>query len=204
MKFNAYLGNYSSFWEYLHTYRNAFEVLFNDVAAKDLYVDRLAHPMLFSARHSLELGLKANIRYLHSYSKRRDFTNSTSHNLKDLFHAFKVHIKAMIENLIKDYGIKVEREDVKAFEVYCDNIEPFINWLSFIDKDSFSFRYPVDVNNNLVFNLNERVDLISIKQALDNSMILLEFTPLVFKKYIDYVDVLENKYKEEVLHSYEC
>ena len=89
-RFNAYLGNYMNFGSYLSSYENAFNTLIDSVNTSGFHVDYLAYPILFTARHSLELGFKANIRYFAKYSKKSNFVNTDSHNLIDLFSAFKI------------------------------------------------------------------------------------------------------------------
>src|SRR5690242_5681506 len=122
-KYEAYLGNDRSFMGYVTTYHNAFNSLIEDVNRTDLHVDRISYPMLFMARHAMELGFKANIRYFKKYSERDDFTNSDSHNLKKLFEAFKLHISTTVKNLKSKFDINVSQDNLKEFEAYCKEVE---------------------------------------------------------------------------------
>jgi len=201
-KFEAYLGNYLNYWSYLGTYQNAFNALVEDVERTDLHVDRIAYPMLFIARHCLELGFKANIRYFKTYSEKTDFTTSDSHNLKDLFGGFKLHIRATVKNLKDKHDIDVDQDDLKDFENYCKEVETLTNQFDIIDNGSFSFRYPVDKNNNNVFKHDDRINLLDVKEVLDKAMILLHHTSDLFSKYIDYAKMIEETYEAEMRSAY--
>lgn len=201
-KFEAFLGNYLNFWSYLRTYHNAFNALVEDVERSNLHVDRIAYPLLFIARHSLELGFKANIRYFKKYSEKSDFTNSDSHNLKDLLGGFKLHVAATIKNLKDKYGIDIDQDDIKEFNVYCSEVEKFTNQLEIIDNGSYSFRYPVDKKNNKVFTYTDRINLLDVKEVFDKAMTLLYHTSDVFSKYMDYADMIEKAYEDEMRMAY--
>jgi hypothetical protein len=201
-KFEAYIGRYLSFWSYLNSYQTAFDALMEDVNQNRASVDPVAYPMLFIARHSLELGFKANIRYFQRYSERKDFTNSDSHNLKDLFNGFKIHIYATVKNLRAKHDVDVEEDDMKEFDKYCAEVEKLTAQFDFLDRGSYSFRYPVDKNNNDVFEYSDTVNLLDIKEVFDKSMILLRYTADVFAKYTDYVDYIESMYEEEMKRAY--
>jgi hypothetical protein len=201
-KFKAYIGYYVNFWSYLNDYQNAFNVLVDSVDAGNSPIDTVAYPMLFIARHSLELGFKANIQYFKKYSEKKDYTNSDSHNLKDLFCGFKIHIDATVKNLKAKHDVEVEKADMKEFYKYCEDVEKLTLQFDVLDQGSYSFRYPVDKKSNVVFKHTDTVDLLDIKEVFDKSMILLRFTAAVFAKYTDYVDYMENMYEEEMRSAY--
>ena len=201
-KYEAYLGNYLRFGSYLNFYHEAFKVLMKDVETTGGHVDRLAYPMLFIARHCLELGFKSNIRYFKKYSEKNDFTNSDSHDLKELFHGFKLHVQETVKNLKKKHGIEIEKIEIKEFEKICNEIEKLTIYFDQVDKGSFSFRYPVDKKNTKVFKFDERINLLDIEDLLNKGMILLNNTADVFAKYTDYADNIEKMYEEEMRSSY--
>src|SRR5690606_29861396 len=109
-QFNAYLGLNLSFANYLGTYKYAFEALMDNVYQSGLRVDRLAYPILFIARHGIELGFKTNIRYFLRYSEKDDFKKAGTHDLEKLFSAFKLHIAETIKNLKSKYGVEVDKD----------------------------------------------------------------------------------------------
>lgn len=199
--FDVNLGNYLTFWNYLETYQNAFNVLYEDIKRKNVHVDGVAYPMLFIARHSLELGFKANIRYFKKYSEIKDFTNFDTHNLIDLFNGFKLHINVSIKNLNKKYSVNVDLKDLKEFKSYCVDVEQLINQFDLIDSGSYSFRYPFDKKNKKVFDKKESLNIMDIKEVFDKSIILLFHTSDFFSKYTDYADSIESSYEEEMQYS---
>ena len=202
-KYEVFLGYHQTFWSYLNSYQKAFDILIEDIEKNDLYVDRIAYPMLFMVRHSLELGFKANIRYFQTYSEKNDLANSDSHNLKKLFEGFKIHIKETIKNLKTKYSIEVEKEDIKEFNHYCNEVEKLTNEFEILDNGSFSFRYPIDKSNNKVFNTNDKINLLDVKELFDKAMTLLFHTQDVFSKYIDYANMIEESYEQEMRSNYE-
>lgn len=201
-KYEAFLGNYQRFESYLFFYNEAFKVLMKDIETSGSHVDRLAYPMLFIARHCLELGFKANIRYFKKYSGSEDFTKSDSHDLKILFNGFKFHVQESIKNLDKKFSITVEKEDITEFNRYCGNMDKLTDYFDQLDKTSFSFRYPVDKNQKKIFKYNDRVNLLDIEELLDAGMVLLNHTSSVFSKYTDYADDIVKIYEDEMRDHY--
>ena len=202
-QFNAYLGHYPSFWNYLGTYKNAFDALMDKVEKSGLHVDHLAYPILFTARHCMELGFKANIRYFMKYSEKDDYKKAGTHDLSKLFAAFKLHVIATIKNLKDKYGIEVEKTEVAEFNNYCKEVEKLTDIFHLLDQYSDSFRYPVDKENNKSFDHKDTINLLDVKELYDKSMILLTHTSDVFAKYTDYADEIEKMYEDEMKANYE-
>lgn len=207
-KFEAYLGNYLRFGSYLNFYHEAFKVLMKDVETTGGHVDRLAYPMLFIARHCLELGFKSNIRHFKKYSEKSDFTNAYTHNLKDLFNGFKLHVQETIKNLKNKHGIEIEKTEIDEFNEFCRDIEKLTDYFDKIDTGGSGFRYPifkypVDKKDKKAFKYDDRINLLDIEDLLNKGMILLNHTADVFAKYTDYADDIEKMYEEEMRSSYE-
>jgi hypothetical protein len=203
LRFDAFLGHHVSFWTYLDTYKNAFNALLDHTAKSNHNVDRVAYPMLFMARHILELGFKANIRYFQAYSKRDDYTNAGTHDLEKLFAAFKLHIFETIKNFDSTYGFQIEEDDKRSFNEYCSEVEKLTTLMHVLDKGSDAFRYPVNKSNEKVFELSDKVNLLDIQELLEKSLILLVYTRDVFSKYTDYADEIEHSYEQEMRAMYE-
>lgn len=201
-KFEAFLGNYMSFGSYLSSYENAFNALIDCVNDSGNHVDYLAYPILFIARHSLELGFKSNIRYFSKYSENSDFNNCDSHNLKYLYGGFKMNISESVQKLKEKYNIEVEIDDIIDFESYCDDVDNLIDRFDSLDKSSYNFRYPVDKKNRRVFQPADRVNILDIKELFDKAMILLNHTADIFSKYTDYADDIEQTYQDEMKSLY--
>ncbi len=201
-QFNAHIGNYLSFGSYLSSYKQAFDVLMNNVYDSNFHVDRLAYPILFIARHCMELGFKTNIRYFIKYSEKDDFRKAGTHDLENLFAAFKLHVLATIKNLKDKYNIDVEEVDKKEFNNYCNEVERLTATLHSLDRGSDSFRYPVDKNNNNSFEQNQTINLLEVKKLYDQSMILLTYTADVFSKYTDFADEINSIYEREMIEQF--
>lgn len=201
-KFEAFLGSYLSFGSYLTSYENAFRALIDSVNNSGFHVDYLAYPILFIARHSLELGFKANIRYFSKYSEKSDYIYDNSHNLKDLFSGFETHFREFIKQLKVKYGIEVAKEDILDFEEYCIAVENLVDRFNLLDKSSYCFRYPVDTKNKKNFSPTDSVNILDIKELFDKAMILLQHTADLFSKYTDYADDIEVCYEDEMKSLY--
>jgi hypothetical protein len=202
-QFNAYLGHYLSFANYFGSYERAFEALMEKVYQSGNHVDLLAYPILFMARHCMELGFKTNIRYFLKYSEKDDFKKGGTHDLEKLFGAFKFHIAESINNLKSKYGIEVEKVDIEEFNKYCEEVNKLTNIFQLLDKKSDSFRYPVDKDNNNSFDQNETINLLDVRDLYHKTSILLTHTADVFRKYTDYADKIENMYEQEMRNFYD-
>jgi hypothetical protein len=65
------LASRSAIWRTLGSIENAIDILFNHIAEKEYNLDVIALPFFYLMRHSVELGLKANLTYLVKYSRRQ-------------------------------------------------------------------------------------------------------------------------------------
>ena len=114
--------------------------------------------------------------------------------MEGLFNDFKLHVRETIRVLKTNYGIEIDKEDIKDFEMYCKDVEELTNIFHSLDKSSDSFRYPVDRNNNNSFDYKETINLLDIKELFDRSIILLKFTTSLFEKYTILVDEVKDSY----------
>ncbi|MGG6231463.1 hypothetical protein [Tenacibaculum sp. SDUM215027] len=202
-QFNAFIDYYLSFPNYLGSYKRSFDILIKDVLVTDFHVDYIAYPILFLARHCMELGLKTNIRYFAKYSEKDDYVKAGTHDLENLFRAFKMHVDKTFETLKTKYGIEVERDDKKSFKELCEEVEKLNNTFHLLDKNSDAFRYPIDKKQNPSFKKGERINVIDIAELLEKSMTLFVHTADVFAKYTDYADEIENYYEGLMREQYE-
>jgi len=202
-QFNAFIDYYLNFQSYLGSYKRSFDILLKDVLLTNFHVDYIAYPLLFLARHCMELGLKTNIRYFAKYSDKSDYVRAGTHDLENLFKAFKMHIEKTFENLNAKYGIKVDNEDKKSFKDLCNEVEKLNKTLHLIDKNSDAFRYPIDKEQNLSFKKGERINIIDVAELLEKSMTLFINTADVFAKYTDYADEIENYYEGIMREQYQ-
>lgn len=146
----------------------------------------------------MELGFKANIRYFIKYSDKEDFRKASTHNLENLFKGFKIHVNSTISNLESKHGISVDEDEVKAFNELCEKVERLTNIFHSLDKNSDSFRYPVNKDDNDSFKKTDTLNLLDLKILFENSMTLLTYTADVFANYTDYADAMEKMYEDEM------
>lgn len=202
-QFNAFIDYYLSFPSYLGSYKRSFDILLKDVLVTNSHVDYIAYPILFLARHCMELGLKTNIRYFAKYSLKDDYVKAGTHDLENLFRAFKMHIDKTFENLKAKYEIEIAKEDKKSFNELCNEVEKLNSTFHLLDKNSDAFRYPVDKEQNPSFKKGERIDVIDVAELLEKSMTLFVHTANVFAKYTDYADEIESYYESLMREQYE-
>jgi hypothetical protein len=201
-QFNAFSGHHLTFASYFGSYERAFEVLMEKVHQCGNHVDMLAYPILFIARHCMELGFKMNIRYFLKYSEKDDLKKAETHDLEKLFDAFKLHINETIKNLKSKYGIEVEKVEIEEFNKYCEEVNKLTNIFHLLDKNSVCFRYPVDKENNNSFEKTETINLLDVRDLYHKTSILLTHTANVFGKYTDHPDEIENIYQQEMREVY--
>jgi len=67
-RLKAYIGQANSDMNLVGQYENAIDILINHIVKKGDRIDLIASPLLYLIRHSIELALKENIRYLNKYS----------------------------------------------------------------------------------------------------------------------------------------
>jgi hypothetical protein len=205
-QFEAAIGSNLSFMSYLGQYQRAFEALIEHVHVSGFSVDRVAYPILFIARHCIELGFKTNIRYFAQYSGKKDYTTGGTHDLVGLFGGFKLHVTATIESLRKDHDIIVDKADKKEFNNYCEKVNQLVTTLHALDKNSDSFRYPVDKDNKSSFEPTTTINLLDVKKLYEESLVLLVYTASVFDKYTAVIDerkeILDDIYQQELREHY--
>lgn len=202
-QFTAFIDYYLSFPSYLGSYKRSFDILIKDVIDTNSHVDHLAYPILFLARHCMELGLKTNIRYFSKYSSKDDYTIAGTHDLENLLKAFKMHVNETFANLKTKYGITIEKDDKKSFNDLCSEVEKLNTTFHALDKNSDAFRYPVDKQQNPSFKKGEKINIVDVAELLEKSMTLFFHTSDVFAKYTDYADEIESYYEGLMREQYE-
>lgn len=150
----------------------------------------------------MELGFKTNIRYFSKYSVKDDFTMAGTHDLENLFRAFKLHVNETFINLKNKYDIEVEKDNKKSFKELCNEVDKLNNIFHKLDKNSDAFRYPIDKKQNPSFKKGERINIIDVAELLEKSMSMFLHTADVFSKYTDYADQIENYYTEIMREQY--
>ena len=168
--YEAQIGFHTSFGSYLDAYRQAFDILFAQIEEKAVRVNVISYPLLFLARHSLELGYKLNINYLAKYSQLEDKVNWNQHFLHELHVAFGLHFRAVVDKL------NVPKAIANEFNARYAELEKITKTFDDIDRGSFSFRYPADTEQKTVFKPEDTINLLDVKELYDKAMVLLFHT----------------------------
>lgn len=197
-QFTSSLGSNASFMGYMSSYKRAFDALMEQVHSSGHSVDMLAHPILFIARHCLELGFKTNIRYFAKYSKRDDHIKSGSHDLRDLFIAFNLHVNSAIKNIEARVGSPIDKETIEEFKKYCKKVEELTSVFQLLDQNSDRFRYPVNKRNEEHVKPVATINLLDVQELIEESMVLLAYTAAVFGRYTDVLDTIDDAYEQEI------
>lgn len=179
-KLTAYIGHSYSDMNLVGQYENAVDILINQIIEEKHRVDTIAHPLLYLMRHSIELGLKENIKYLKKYSKL-PILKSKTHTLSYLFSEFEKHYsKIAIEN---NFEIELKEE----YNKYTSDLKDVITVLG---EEASSFRYVYTTDGKKVFANSETINVYELKKKYDNSLVFITHTADAISPYTDYIDYL--------------
>lgn len=120
----------------IHTYQRGYHeatiALINSVKNFESHTDGVIYPIVFSARHTIELFLKGQLYYLHDIQCQ--VNGIESEKLLQKTHSIKT--------LWEDYR-KLTEIDIR-FNVYVNDLEAYIIDFYEIDDTGETFRYPYD------------------------------------------------------------
>lgn len=180
-RLTAYVGHSYSDMNLVGQYENAVDILINQIIDEKHRIDTIAHPLLYLMRHSIELGLKENIKYLKKYSKL-PFLKSKTHTLSDLFSEFEKHYNEIAVK--KNFEAELKEE----YNKYTSDLKDVIQTLG---EDASSFRYIYKTEYEKVFANTETINIYELKKKYDNSLIFITHTADAISPYTDYIDYLK-------------
>lgn len=158
-KFDSYLGYNTSWWHYYKDYKTVIDDIVTSVETNENPIDTVALPLLYLLRHSIELGLKANILQLQRINKKVGkikLGGSASHSIEFLYNKFIEHL----DNIIRTH--KIDKDILDQIKKYKLKFNPLKTKLHNLDKGSYNFRYPVDVFGNRSFTWETKENLFEI------------------------------------------
>ena len=196
-KYEAQIGFHTTFSSYLDDYHRVVDILFDQIEENDVPVNVISCPLLFLVRHSLELGYKLNIKHLSKYSRSGHMVNSKTHHLRELHEAFRLHFTAVVK------ALHVGRDIADEFQRRCEDLEKLMKTFDDIDRGSFSFRYPEDTEQRVVFKHNETMNLLDVKDLYHKAMVLLSYTADVLSDFTDHVDYMNKLMEDEQRTNYD-
>lgn len=174
--FEGHLGYSNSIINYCVTYKESYFFMFDSIKKSNKGFDEVLEPMLFLLRHSFELGLKYNIKYLSIATGKRTQVNlGREHNLNKLTEDL-----GQLINYLKLGDTLLTKEIARSYKLTIR----LANQITKLDKNGTSFRY------NVKSPLLKKQRLVKIN--------LLKLNDLFDKVYIflrDTHDVLQDNYK---------
>ncbi|MCK6692776.1 MAG: hypothetical protein L6Q97_11815, partial [Thermoanaerobaculia bacterium] len=180
-RLQAYVGHSHADMNLVGQYENAVDILINKIVEDKIRVDLIAHPLLYLMRHSIELALKENIKYLNKYSGL-GLGKIKTHSIVELFDEFERHYNKIANNL----GFKKDLES--EYEKYAKILRELIQKLG---SDWSSFRYVYSTTGNKIFNHSEILNVYKLKEKFDASQVFLTYTADAISPYTNFVDYIE-------------
>jgi hypothetical protein len=181
-KLKAYVGHPYSDMNLVGQYENAVDILINHIVENGDRIDLIAHPLLYLMRHSIELALKENIRYLNKYSNL-GLKGIKTHSINDLFVVFEKHYEKIAIKL----NFKTELEE--RYNKYSNDFNILIQKLG---DDWSSFRYIYSTSGEKVFSNTEIINLYDLKGLHDKARTFLTHIADAISPYTDFADYIKN------------
>ncbi|MDY0324631.1 MAG: hypothetical protein RBQ87_00480 [Candidatus Cloacimonadaceae bacterium] len=204
-------GFYPHLWfHYLRGYKHAFQALVEDVLRKNIPVDYMAHPILFVARHAIEIGLKANVFELEQYTKCRFSKIENCHKITKWLLEFNRQVHEFYD-ICETKQISIDQTDKDSYDKYYQYLFELIkgndkfDGLGEIDDGSIKFRYPYEwisrdkskPPTKRVFEVADIVSIAEVEKLFNEAIVLLEYTPEVLHPYMKQFNNNESGCLEE-------
>ena len=151
------------FFIYAKGYKNAAQILAEELHERNGYGDYDGYPIIFLYRHAFELYLKGiiyNGARLLSFSGMGELSkgfdvpkNNKTHKLKDLS-------KKCTEVLLKNFPKEIWLQKI------CIEVEQLASEWTEIDKDSYSYRYPIDNEGDKSTNIHQLLNISSLAKRM--------------------------------------
>ena len=177
-KFESHIGRNISWWQYYSQYKNIVDELVDGIE-RNVPIDTVSLPLLFLVRHSLELGLKANIlklQKINSNVTKVKLKGSKSHSIEMLHNKFIEHLNV----LKRERQFPSQIQD--GVNTYLSKLEPLKDLLHSLDKGSYNFRYPVDTEGIQNFEWSMKVQVADIMDLYYEIQSFLIFTETVLNE----------------------
>ncbi len=159
-RFTSYIGLNQSWWDYYTQYKITVDKIVSLIES-GTPVDTVSLPLLFLTRHSIELGLKANIfvfQKINSIIPKIKLNGAKSHSIEFLHSKFEEHINAILKEK------KVTQKTRDEILSYLEKVEQLKDVIHRLDEVSFNFRYPVDTKEVPNF---ERKEVVQIDEIIE-------------------------------------
>lgn len=181
-RLKAYIGHTYSNMNLVGQYENAIDILINNIIDEKERVDLIAHPLLYLMRHSIELALKDNIKFLNKYSNLGLGEIKKTHSIKFLFEEFERHYYEIANNL--NFETKLETK----YNQFTIELKKLIQSLG---NDWSSFRYVNSTSEKKIFSHTEILNIYDLKTQFDSSIFFLSRIIDVISPFTNYADFLK-------------
>ena len=168
--FTAHIGRCRSFSEYVLFYEHSIEKLFRDLSEGNGTPDLIAFPLLFLMRHTMELGYKFSLFHLcklNSSPFSPEAKGGERHSLMELHERLGLEFS---EAQRLGYASAKDREE---FDEHYSVTEKGMRLFDELDQPATKLRFP-NSDQRPVFPENKVVNLLELKNAFDEAMILLD------------------------------
>jgi hypothetical protein len=176
---------WQQFYGYCAGYKESADRLIDDaIASGDIArLDTVVFPAFFLYRQFIELSLKQAILQFSSgdYSERIETFKKLNHDLV-----------AMWKEFIKVLPEARDSNERTTLEV----VEKYIQEFSTVDKSSFSFRYPITKDLELIFGEEQRINLRHVKDRMTELGAFFSGADA----YMDDLRTCENEMRAEFLN----
>ena len=146
--FRAYVGFANDYISYFGQYEKTVDIITKYIYETKTNSTEICHPLLYLIRHSMELGLKANIYFLNELSSIENHSVLYSHNIRVLFSSLEKSFYDLCRN------DKVNPLRIEKFKNDSSIIKELIDVLG---EEASVFRYPVNPKDKLLF---DRTDIV--------------------------------------------
>lgn len=172
LKWEAHIGQNRNWWQYYNDYKKVVDYLIESIDKDNFLIDEVALPLLFMIRHSLELGLKANILAFEKVNvdvERISLKSKKGHSLEALYRKFIEHIEAVRSKVVENEVIKQIDRHILKFDI-------LIKKLHTLDKGSVCIRYPVDTDGKNNFDMSVMENIADIIEMYNDIQLFLSFS----------------------------
>ena len=143
--YTAHVGMNYQWNHYFAGYQEAVNLLYEAVQNTATMPDKVAMPLLFCMRHSIELGYKFTLHHLGKMLGVRYQPSQDGHSLLDLHQKLELWFLAICGRNGCDDEVR------RQFFRHLKTTEKIMKFFDRMDSDSFSFRYPTDKKEKIVF-----------------------------------------------------
>lgn len=174
--YNACVGNNGGATDriYAEGYKDAVEILLNAVFNEGYFLDRMVYPIIYNARHYVELSLKTTVQTLQEIYKVKkcsvQVTGMKGHSLRILMR--EVKRLSVIEPVYKEVVVELEKYVLD----FCE-----------IDDSAETFRFSKSHDGKVHLEDQDCINLYDFAKSFSKMSELLEWLDSINLSLLDYI-----------------